>query len=451
MSRYLPASSFYYAGKFDTVQNQKAVAVPLKDLIREGVESSSRLPNLGKEQLLKLLKTEALDTARLGASDQQPVYHRNIDNEDKSRSPSKKRNGTETWTSVPAFHVDHSKGIEYYSELEVKPPRDKASVTIPLPAGSFETVWTVKLGDTVAVEHPACAGRATYYHGASLSNAQIRSATYKYEPFRVPWAVGEIVSIIKSCSTLEEDSLLDNDIKLEIRWFYRENEWPGNSKVSAKANETECEELLESDLYDEIVASSLLARISVYEKARDVELSKSYLGMPEVEFYCHRFWSDQRKSLVPVGGASGRIARARAQSKFIGNDAALKASLAHISAPASVALDPVTAFLMSQESTPSVPWTEAFKSVIHKLSLTDASKEAYEDGSVLVGREQERRQIMSFLRNSIKGKSIDNTKGSVFVAGPPGVGKTAVRSNFTFIYFNLTSTCPLTPFTLFLL
>jgi Cdc6-like AAA superfamily ATPase len=71
-------------------------------------------------------------------------------------------------------------------------------------------------------------------------------------------------------------------------------------------------------------------------------------------------------------------------------------------------------------------WKMAFQKVIQKLSLTDASKEAYSDGSLLIGREKERREIKSFLQAAITHKSAENSKSSVLVAGPPGVGKTAV-------------------------
>jgi len=68
--------------------------------------------------------------------------------------------------------------------------------------------------------------------------------------------------------------------------------------------------------------------------------------------------------------------------------------------------------------------SDAFKRVIEKLSLTDASKEATASGSSLIGRDKERQQIMKFLRSAISGNAEDKTS-SLFVAGPPGVGKTA--------------------------
>jgi origin recognition complex subunit 1 len=59
-------------------------------------------------------------------------------------------------------------------------------------------------------------------------------------------------------------------------------------------------------------------------------------------------------------------------------------------------------------------------SVIQKLSLTDASKESSE--SVMIGREKEQNNILSFLKSAICGGS-EETGSSMFVAGPPGTGK----------------------------
>ena len=73
----------------------------------------------------------------------------------------------------------------------------------------------------------------------------------------------------------------------------------------------------------------------------------------------------------------------------------------------------------------SLCWKDAFQRVIKKMSLTDASKEGFENGSMLIGRERERAQLRSFLRGAITGSMRDGNKACLFVAGPPGVGKTA--------------------------
>jgi origin recognition complex subunit 1 len=81
------------------------------------------------------------------------------------------------------------------------------------------------------------------------------------------------------------------------------------------------------------------------------------------------------------------------------------------------------------ESASNIPQSpeDSFKQVIEKMSLTDASKEGYQDGAALIGRDKERREITKFLRGGITGRLED--KASLFIGGPPGVGKTAcVRS-----------------------
>jgi len=412
LAPYLPVAACFYSGHFDTTKQQKVAAPSLCNLVEEGVKLSAQYPTDDvRKQMRKALRAEARDTDRAETSEHRPLLQYYI-GKDESNEGSR---GMKTWTSIPPFHVDRSKGIQYFTELDVRP--SGVDYSIDTLTDSHGRVWTVKLGDTVALRCADCAGRAIYCSGAV---SQFQSLERKYWPFRVPWAVGEIVSIMRpfsdayaSASGSNEES--HDEISLDIRWFSRENDLPGKSRPVEKESELLCEELFESDLLDEVDSSMILAPVMVYENAQTITLDKTHLCMPVVEFHCHRFWSYNRKSFVPIGGQTGRVGRARAHSTRIRNDASLQASLDRIT------------LTSAPTFAPQVPWTEAFKNVIQKLSLTDASKEAYENGSVLVGREQERKQIMSFLRNSIRGKSNDNSKGSVFVAGPPGVGKTAVR------------------------
>jgi hypothetical protein len=70
-------------------------------------------------------------------------------------------------------------------------------------------------------------------------------------------------------------------------------------------------------------------------------------------------------------------------------------------------------------------WMQSFVRVIAKLSLTDSSKEAYEKTSPIVGREKELNLILNHLRNAIKGEVGAGRRQTVFVAGPPGTGKSS--------------------------
>jgi Cdc6-like AAA superfamily ATPase len=67
-------------------------------------------------------------------------------------------------------------------------------------------------------------------------------------------------------------------------------------------------------------------------------------------------------------------------------------------------------------------WRLYQSSVFKCLSSTDASKKN-KDGSILIGREEERQQL-TFFREAVRGDAKDS-KSSIFVAVPPGVGKIA--------------------------
>ena len=49
---------------------------------------------------------------------------------------------------------------------------------------------------------------------------------------------------------------------------------------------------------------------------------------------------------------------------------------------------------------------------------------AYVDGDSLIGREKELQKLLSFFRSAIRGDpGSGGVKSSMFIAGPPGVGK----------------------------
>jgi origin recognition complex subunit 1 len=77
-----------------------------------------------------------------------------------------------------------------------------------------------------------------------------------------------------------------------------------------------------------------------------------------------------------------------------------------------------------------LPWKDAFCTVIDKLTLTQASMDAFGENVALIGRSREQQEITTFLRAAIKGAhkfnpdDDDSKHPSMFVAGPPGTGKT---------------------------
>ena len=318
---------------------------------------------------------------------------------------------TDTRLSVKPFHTDLGSGIEYYSSIDVTPPYDVCAVSIPDRSNTL--MWTVKLGDPVVLHYKNGFGRTSFG-----DTTGIKSGLQTF-PFSVPWAVGEVVTILKR--TKRNAGVYSNGTRLEIRWFYREVELPGTIRNRSKPKCTfECETIFESDHYDEIDASSLIAPIKLYEEDRQSE-RQWHLGMPTAQFICNRFWSLRGKSLIPTTGLEGRVARARVHSKHFGIGTALRSAYEALSSTGLQRLPQPSVYPHSRTGN----WRDAFQRVIKKLSLTDASKEGFENGAMLIGREKERKQLRLFLRGAITGDMREGSKPSLFVAGPPGVGKTA--------------------------
>jgi ATPase family associated with various cellular activities (AAA) len=176
------------------------------------------------------------------------------------------------------------------------------------------------------------------------------------------------------------------------------------------------EELIESDHVDDIEAVCLLAPAMLHADHVRPYASRFQKGMPVLDFFCRRFFSVCRRSLVPCGGLDGRVARGKSHSKYIREDAVLRELLGGESRESKTNHGELTKVVEEPVSR-----EDAFLKVIQKLSLTDASKESSE--SVMVGRDNEQKAILSFLKSSIRGEAEE--RGSMFVAGPPGVGKTA--------------------------
>lgn len=127
-------------------------------------------------------------------------------------------------------------------------------------------------------------------------------------------------------------------------------------------------------------------------------------------FLCTRFWSTKRRSLIPCSGLSGRIKRGLFYSTL------------------GLEQDLTQTFSFSSDfaSLNTTNWKDSMSNLICKLTLKDASKDAYESGKALVGREKELTQLLSFLRGAFfQDHRSAGYKSSMFVAGPPGVGKTA--------------------------
>ena len=73
--------------------------------------------------------------------------------------------------------------------------------------------------------------------------------------------------------------------------------------------------------------------------------------------------------------------------------------------------------LAKGSSVTSNDWRSAFLGVIQKLSLTDASKEGFKSSKAIVGRDEEMKHILGFLRTALSGSSKEGHR-SLFIAGP---------------------------------
>jgi hypothetical protein len=264
--------------------------------------------------------------------------------------------------------------------------------------------WEARLGDIVAVQ-----GSGRWKRAYVL-------------PFTVPWSVAEVVTIFEQMSS--DDCEMQNGgcvgIQIEVRWFYQPSEVsrPTRGKCNAAPRDatSASPELFESDHYEIIPASRLLAPVVLKESSKVLDQGGDIARRnADLEFTCCQYWSHHRKSLMPIGSLEGRISRGRAQSKFFGKYDALQGACARMAPQNAFAFNPARAM-------PTLAPGDAFQRVIAKLSLTDASKEALHESSAIVGREQERKVISNFVHGAVFGPDGDDKAFALFLAGPPGVG-----------------------------
>jgi len=350
------------------------------------------------------------------------------DNEEKDEPSEDSSPETRATCCVNPFHVDVSALKSFYEEIEMLPPVDSYDDTFTCATRNKEVKWKwkVKLGDTVTLQVESSSKEPSITH----------------YPFAVQWAPAEVVSIYRvhktkeSCVKLREKSAFDNlsqdvnnndEIMMEVRWLYRSWEIPGASKTKKKVTSESgnLEEVFETDQIDVCSADSILSPVKLHDVPRPTSTPSTELDMPLIHYQCSRLWSIHRRSFVPSGSLSNRISRGRMHSAY------------------KMAFDQLNSIStsISNASSREQTWKEAFQSAIRKLSLAEAAQDTQEHGMALTCREQERKQITSFLKKAIHGlqsntldedgedEETKNLKSSLFIAGPPGTGKTAsVRS-----------------------
>ena len=343
------------------------------------------------------------------------------------------------------YHVDVSALKSFYNDIDIILPVDSYDTRFTcVVSGDMEkhdNNWKVKLGDTVAVEIE--------------QDTKVLSSTYF--PFTVQWAPGEVVTIYRlhktkaSCALLRErdpperndpraksvvlQEANDSEIMIEIRWLYRIWEIPGASKKKVNTVDGELEEVFETDQLVVCSADSILSPVHLYETAATSTHAKNILGMPNIHYHCSRFWSIHRRSFVPSGSLSSRISRGRMHSAY-------KAAFSKLESGSS---DKIV------EPSSNTSWKEEFQTAIQKLSLAEAAHDAQENGMVLSCRENERAQIITFVRKAISGLAqsnkfdggvddeVKNLKSSLFIAGPPGTGKVRWVSSMSYVVLSYDS------------
>ena len=349
-------------------------------------------------------------------------------NEEEEEDEQQTETSYETRASCRAnpFHVDVSALKSFYEEVEILQPVDSYDdrfLTTNKHKQSKEK-WKVKIGDTVTIE---------------VEPSSKDSSAIAHFPFVVPWAPAEVVSIYRahktkqSCVNLRENNVMEgmsqdrnieDEIMIEVRWLYRPWEIPGASKKKTETTDNgDLEEVFETDQVDFCSADSILSPIQLHDVARPLTVPSSMSGMPFLHYQCSRLWSIHRRSFVPSGSLNNRVSRGRMHSAY------------------KMAFDK----LHRESSTDSISsseksWKESFQAAIQKLSLAAAAQDTQDNGMTLACRERERKHITNFLKKAISGlqsthndggedQETMNLKSSLFIAGPPGTGKTAsVRS-----------------------
>jgi origin recognition complex subunit 1 len=294
------------------------------------------------------------------------------------------------WSENEPFRIDLAAFKAFYSEVCLIPTSKSNRDD-----GSKSSQMTVRMGDTILVG----------FDGP------------RRFPMECNWGVAEVLVIFRDCTSKEElencrKSTIDGHhdrYHIEIRWFYERKD------IAMVANNSELEDSRELvEVFETDHVQTLEAGTSILASARlvdDVSSEISHSDPKAPVFLCKRFWSTQRGSLIPCSGLSGRKRRGLMYSKFLSPD------------ECEVARNRISAIEVSHLD---LGWKECMASVIEKLTLKDAARHAYGKGGALVGREGEIEKLITFFRSALRGDpGKGGVKSSMFLAGPPGVGKTA--------------------------
>ncbi|KAG7352351.1 cell division control protein 6 [Nitzschia inconspicua] len=300
----------------------------------------------------------------------------------------KERLAGESWCVEEPFFVESSTGRVFFKKILLKP------MFMELGSAALGKKYT----DTLVLRQ------------GDIVLAQFEGP--KRHPFECNWAVADVVAIFTEVSVSVAHSLLQGgksvdqlegyELKAEIRWFYERHDFAGAAPTDGKGDEIfETDHTQIVDVGKVILShASLLDSKCKFEKCDD-----------KFKFLCQRFWSTQRKSLIPCGGLDGRQNRGLLYSKCL---------------PSQFTEPQTSHYEKTCQKGRSVGWKDSMLTLQQKLSLKDASRQTKDDKNILVGREKEIKELLKFFRSAIRAESnVGDIKAAMIVAGPPGVGKTA--------------------------
>ena len=359
--------------------------------------------------------------------------------EDSSDDSSDSGYDCKTYTSSLPFHVDLTSQTAYYSSFQA----------INCHSNQEINEEEIKLGDCVAirVDESDVMGASEWSTFASqiydVSNWNHNMYHAGYAPFECPWNPVEVVSIFRQYDAKEAKKLHklisknkskyktfsvsgsnDEYLQMEVRWLYRDydikklknkKQQDDNLKpISLTKKPMILEEVFESDHVDEFSAMIILGRIDLYdEKSITFDRGMEYVNQRRpfysIPFQCSRFWSVSQNTFLAGSSLKNRVERGRMYSERLVRDGAIDRSLRQ---------------LLGCNRKKNTPDGETFLDTLKRASSSLClSKVASNDRSNrLCGREKEYDQIKNFLRAAVSNKQGEL---SLFIAGPPGTGKTA--------------------------
>mmetsp|Transcript_14228 Transcript_14228/g.26682 ORF Transcript_14228/g.26682 Transcript_14228/m.26682 type:complete len:776 (-) Transcript_14228:2176-4503(-) len=366
------------------------------------------------------------------------------------------------WSNERPFHVDVSAQRAFYKSMTVVPPWHvyvdlDPNVNMDMDENESENNidWIVKMGDTVAIHVDE--SHMKRQKGKGISKELLN------HPYTVPWWCAQVVAIYRDLESVEEAmelrkemTMTDKDhsqeeggeessnmveyeshgqFHLELRWFYRLKDIPGfknmksgkkNGLAKSHSNDNALEEVFETDDVDVFSADTLLGPIALHSDPNKEHPKITFENrMPLAHFVCYRFWTIFRKTLMPAGSSDTRLQRSMMYSNYLGKGSATRVSYEEATGGMKKMSYP------NNSDRVDINWMAEFTNTVSKLNLAESSSVNHGVADV-IGRETQQSQIKKFLYSALKivnyHESLDQSASksfSLFIAGPPGTGKTA--------------------------